>query len=105
MRGTSTGRSYLNQFTAVFVPGTNSGLFTAITFTANGDALIDLDPDQLPGPLLPQDTLKGQIEGAVAGTISIARISVTQLRVQTFNAAGVLAFADYSLNINTVNFG
>lgn len=88
-----------------FVAGSNSGLFSGINFIANGDHSIDLDPDLLPGPILDQDTFVATLEGILDGKVVIERVSTTQIRVRTFDTAGVLAFRDYSLNMNTVFFG
>ena len=90
---------------AAFVAGSNSGLFSAITFIANGDHTIDLDPDQMPGPILPQDTFDASIEGTLEGQVIIERVSATQIRVRTFDTFPALAFRDYSLDMNTVFFG
>ena len=105
VRSKASVRVVQTAIAADFVAGTNSGLFAAITFIANGDHTIDLDPDLLPGPILEQDTFDASIEGVLEGLIVIERVSATQIRVRTFDTFPALAFRDYSLDMNTVFFG
>jgi hypothetical protein len=82
---------------AAFVAGTNNGAFAAITpGVLEGDATIDLDDDYR---LAEADVVEGQIEGDALGSLSIERVSQSQIRVRTYNAAGYNAAKPYSLNL------
>ena len=88
-----------------FVEGSNSGLFTSITYNGVGSYTLGVNP----GTPLPTDgsaKIGAQIEGAVAGNVTTAQTDSTTIEVRTF--AGfppVAADVGFGLTVTEQLFG
>ena len=80
---------------------TNSGLFTGLANNGVGDNTISIDPDN-PTSLTVRDTVQVTAEGTIFASATVERGDSLNIRVRTFDAAGVALNTAYSLVVNAV---